>query len=258
MSKYTIELRYICETEAGLSESAGYNSVDDIVEEAAPHIFENFPIFDENYRLPLEKKILRHYYTREICAETIGLWKLWLNNRMNEIMPYYNKLYQSELLDFDPFNDVDLKTSKDKITSGNDSRQGTDNGSADTISSGNASAVQNESNSANATSRYSDTPQGSISDLAADRYLTNATIDDSSGSANTTGTTVNNNIENTNNKREYSENKVKNDVENYLERIVGKRGNLSMSELLDKYRKTFLNIDMMIIRDLQDLFFQLW
>ena len=258
MSKYTVEVRFICETEAGLAESAGYNSVDSIVEAAAPNIFEDFPIFDENYRLLLEKKILRHYYTREICAETIGLWKLWLNNRMNEIMPYYNKLYQSELLDFDPFADVDLKTSRDKITSGNDSRQGADNGSDDLISSGNASAMQNESNTAHATSRYSDTPQGSITDLEADRYLTNATIDDSTGSVSTSGNTVNNNIENRTNKREYSENKVKNDIENYLEKVVGKRGNISMSEMLDKYRKTFLNIDMLIIRDLQDLFFQLW
>ena len=258
MSKYTMELRYICETEAGLSESAGYNSVDQIVESAAPHIFENYEIFDENYRLLLNKKILRHYYTREICAETIGLWKLWLNNRMHEIMPYYNKLYQSELLEFDPFKDVDIKTERDKVTSGNDSRQGNDSGSDDTVSSGNASVVQNESNSANATSRYSDTPQGSISDLAADRYLTNATIDNSSGSANSSGNSVNNSVENRKNKREYAESKVKNDVEKYLETVVGKRGSITMSEMLEKYRKTFLNIDMMIIRDLQDLFFLLW
>lgn len=258
MSKYTTEVRYICEHEAGLAESAGYLSVDQIVEDAAPHIFEEYPIFDEEYRIILNKKILRHYYTREICAETVGLWKLWLNNRMNEIMPYYNKLYLSELLDFDPFKDVDLKTVRDKIASGNDSREGQDNGSDDAMSSGNTSVVQNESNSANATSKYSDTPQGSISDLAADRYLTNATIDSSSGSANTSGNSVNNSIENRVNKRNYSENKVKNDVENYLEKIAGKRGNITMSEMLEKYRKTFLNIDMMIIRDLSDLFFQLW
>ena len=258
MSKYTTEVRYICEHDAGLTESAGYLSVDQIVEDAAPHIFEEYPIFDEEYRIILNKKILRHYYTREICAETVGLWKLWLNNRMNEIMPYYNKLYLSELLDFDPFKDVDLKTVRDKIASGNDSREGQDNGSDDAMSSGNTSVVQNESNSANATSKYSDTPQGSISDLAADRYLTNATIDSSSGSANTSGNSVNNSIENRVNKRNYSENKVKNDVENYLEKIAGKRGNITMSEMLEKYRKTFLNIDMMIIRDLSDMFFQLW
>ncbi len=52
-----------------------------------------YPIFDEDYRNELQKKILLKYYTREICEETFGLWKLRLNSKMNEIMPYYNQLY---------------------------------------------------------------------------------------------------------------------------------------------------------------------
>lgn len=111
MSKYTTEVRYICETYADLDESGDYTDIDDIISEARTQIFGNYPIFDETYRSVLESKILRHYYTREICAESVGLWKLWLNNKMNEIMPYYNKLYQSELLQFNPFYDIDLSTS---------------------------------------------------------------------------------------------------------------------------------------------------
>ena len=108
MSKYTTELRYICEVEAGLSESKGYNQLDTILTAAAPNIFNfSFPIFDESYRLILEKKILRHFYTREISEETYGLWKLRLEDKMNLIMPYYNKMYQSELLEFNPLYDTD-------------------------------------------------------------------------------------------------------------------------------------------------------
>lgn len=108
MSKFTTEVRFICETAAGYDESQGYDKVEEIIETAAPKIFGNFPIYDENYRLPLEIKILRHFYTREICEETVGLWKLRLMDRMNVIMPFYNKLYNSELLKFNPFYDVDL------------------------------------------------------------------------------------------------------------------------------------------------------
>ena len=108
MSRFTTEVRYICETMAGYDESQGYARVEDIIEEVAPDIFGDFPIYDEAYRLPLEVKILRHYYTREISEETVGLWKLRLNDMMNIIMPYYNKLYNSELLKFNPFYDVDL------------------------------------------------------------------------------------------------------------------------------------------------------
>ena len=108
MSKYTTEVRYLCEYEAGYDESQGYQSVDNIVTLASPKIFDfDFPIFDENYRLILEKRILKHYYTREICEETYGLWKLRLEDRMNLIMPYFNKLYESELLQFNPLYDTD-------------------------------------------------------------------------------------------------------------------------------------------------------
>ena len=120
MSKYTTEVRFICETEAGYTESKGFNSIDSILDIAAPKIFNfDFPIFDENYRLPLEKKILRHY-TREISEETVGLWKLRLQDRLCMIMPYYNKLYQSELLQFNPLYDVDVTRTHEGSNEGNE------------------------------------------------------------------------------------------------------------------------------------------
>lgn len=121
MSKFTTEVRFICETANGLTESQGFTSIQNILSTAAPTVFDfDFPIFDENYRLPLEIKILRHYYTREICEETVGLWKLRLADRLNMIMPYYNKLYESELLKFNPFYDVDLTTIHKKDFNGNE------------------------------------------------------------------------------------------------------------------------------------------
>ena len=111
MSRYTTEVRFICENAAGYDESKGFNDIDEILTVAAPKVFNfDWPIFDENYRLPLEKKILRHNYTREICEETVGLWKLRLQDTLCNIMPYYNKLYESELLKFNPLYDVDMTT----------------------------------------------------------------------------------------------------------------------------------------------------
>ena len=108
MAKYTTEIRSICEHYAGLTESTGFEDVDEIVEKARRKIFQNYPIFNENHRAELEHKILKHYYMREIGFETVGLFKLFLNERMAEIMPYYNKLYESETLEFDPFKNVDV------------------------------------------------------------------------------------------------------------------------------------------------------
>jgi hypothetical protein len=114
MSKYTTEVRFICETFSGLDESADGDSVDAIIESAREKIFTTkYPIFDENYRTVLESKILKHYYTREIAHETVGLWKLRLNTKMNEVMPYFNQLYKSALLEFNPFCDTDVTRNKD-------------------------------------------------------------------------------------------------------------------------------------------------
>ena len=76
-----------------------------------------YPIFDENYRETLDTKILKHYYTREIGFETVGLWKFKLNTKMNEIMDYYNQLYESALLEFNPFDNTNLL--RDYLRSGN-------------------------------------------------------------------------------------------------------------------------------------------
>lgn len=106
MAKYTTEVRYICEDAYGLTgEEEHRPSINQIT--SSPKVLNKifdfpFPIFDEAYRPVLEQKILKRYYTREIGEETVELWKLRLDTRLNEIMPYYNKLYASELIEFNP------------------------------------------------------------------------------------------------------------------------------------------------------------
>ena len=127
MSKYTTELRYVCESLYPYRESKGYNDVNDILEETWDKVFDfDFPIFDENYRKPLCKKILKHYYTREICEETYGLWKLRLDAEMNEIMPYFNKLYDSELITISPLINYRVNTAGNNRKTGSDSVGGTE------------------------------------------------------------------------------------------------------------------------------------
>lgn len=108
MSKYTTMVRYICEEEAGLDASVGYNDVEQVVEAAYPKIFSPTLVFyNEETKTRLLPKILLHYYQREIGFETVGLWKLKLNQKLREILPYYNQLYASEALVYDPLKNVD-------------------------------------------------------------------------------------------------------------------------------------------------------
>ena len=223
MSKYTTEVRFICETFSGLDESKGCFNINEIIEQSRSKIFSfDYPIFDEKYRGVLETKILKHYYTREIGLETVGLWLHKLDVKMNEIMPYYNQLYKSCLLEFNPFYNTDFTTKRDIKTN----------------------EIGNSTNETNTKTKewelYSDTPQGSITNLENETYLTNATKNTGDGNTLNKGET---NVDN---------------VQDYLETVKGKVGGENYSSLLEQYRKTFLNIDMMIIDELSDLFMNIW
>lgn len=129
MSKYTTELRYVCEHYAGLENSMGYSNINDVIEQSRKWVFNfKYPIFDEAYRPVLETKILKHFYLREIGTETVGEWKLLLDMKMNEIMPYYNQLYESTLVEFHPLWDTDYTFTSNK--------KGTENRLGKTVTDG--------------------------------------------------------------------------------------------------------------------------
>lgn len=227
MSKYTTEVRYICEAsinEANLEEL----SVDEIITRAMPHVFNfDFPIYDEEYRTTLCRKILKHYYTREIGVETVGLWKLRLNTKLNEIMPYYNQLYTSARLEFDPL--LNSKITREHTLDRTDNN-------TDTLESNGESVGRREE-------LVNNTPQGAITRMELDEgaYLSSAKI-------------TNDNNTNMLNSTETS-NRVGKDI--FKETVEGFNG-VAASKLLMDYRKTFLNIDMMIIKELDCLFMQVW
>lgn len=335
MSKYTTEVRFICETAAGLDTSEGYLSVNQIIKAALPSVFDfDFPIFDESYRNVLETKILKHFYTREIGLETVGLWKLKLETKLNEIMPFYNQLYKSELIEFNPLYDVNLtrdhtlNRSEQTDQKGTETADATENGTINTKGSSNKNGTSRENidvsenqeteqnsnsetnikNTTGSTSeetatgakthydKYSDTPQGSLQNVQNDTYLTNArmindndahtgkttvlgddtstgsttadtsTTTDSTSETTRTGSTTeetsetqnitNSNTENRN--TTHTTNKELTSLDSYLEHVKGKNGGVSYSKMLMEFRESFLNIDMQVINELNELFMNLW
>ena len=286
MSKYTTQVRFICEAESGLNESGGFNSITEILSSAAPKIFNfQYPIFDEEYRRSLEIKILRHYYTREISEETVGLWKLRLEDRLNLIMPYYNKLYSSELITFNPMHDVNVTRDHQRDNTGENvgvaigdvtsSDSGTRNGTTATHTDTSNTETQAGTSSDTDWDLYSDTPQGGIDFITNDgdgvadnTYLTNARKKTNDGTttatANASGdvdTETTENISTTNIGSTQSTNRTTSNITNteeYIEHITGKQGTTSFSKMLEEFRETFLNIDKMVIEELADLFFGLW
>ena len=299
MSKYTTEVRFICENANGLTDSVGYSKVNEIIQGAIPKIFDfDFPIYDESYRNVLCGKILKHYYTREIGLETVGLWKLHLDMRLNEIMPYYNELYKSAMIEFNPMYDIDLTTTMDRDTGGTTETNNEDktvNNFTDTKdaqyssttnygktvivnNSGNNTDETNNDGSSTQRDLFSDTPQGSLDNVENETYLTNArkNTNEVDGHSTTTinfsntGSTTDGGSDNSNNtgaetfKRTGDGTVTKTgntkltSTEDYVLKVSGKSSGASYSKMLKDFRETFINIDMLIIRDLSDLFMNLW
>ena len=178
---------------------------------------DTYPIFDEDYREILNNKILNHYYFNEIGQETAEVFKFMINQKMIELMPYYNTLYdlQKDILE-SPLKNVDLKETFTRDTSSN------------------ASSTSSSENKGK--NLFQDTPQGKIfqTDIDSQNYATNVTMNKNniSDSSSTSGT----------------------GLENYIKNIVGNNGNLYNYQILIDIKKEFMNIDMLIINELADLF----
>ena len=223
MSKYTTELRFVCEMASGFTEEElKTKSPEEVIRAARLSIFDfDFPIYDEQLREPLELKILRHFYTREIGVETVGLWKWRLNAKLNEIMPMYNKLYEAEYktLNVNGIYNIDVTTDHD-YTPG--------------VLTKDKTTTEGESKDA-----YSDTPQNGLSDVEKLNYLT-----DYRNIKNGSTTTA--------------ERLSVSGMDKDHTHEFGYRGSKTVNELLKDFQDNIINIDQLIIMELNDLFFLLY
>lgn len=183
----------------------------------------SYPIFDENYRETLNKNILYHYYENEIGFETAPLFRFYLNQKLNEIMPYYNELYK-----------VQKKLIDENLLLNNVNLTETLHGSNTTKTSSTSQSLNNGKN------LFQDTPQGQISqtDIDNQTWATNLTLNKSEieDESNATG----------------------NGTNEYLKTIIGNNGGKFNIDVLNDIKNNLMNIDLMIINELNDLFMQIF
>lgn len=159
LSKYTMTIKDIVNSYYDGSSI----SVDDKLDDTREFIFDfDYPVLDDATKKRIEIAILKHYYYREIAFETIGQFKIKLNDRLNLIMGRYNAMYQKQDLSLSPYINSYLEES------GN---------------SESTSGVNNEN-----WQTTSDTPRGILTDLKEGKYSSLATYttntDDTDNSSN--------------------------------------------------------------------------
>ena len=186
MSKYTMELRKLftpityknpiftrAEVEAWFKD---YNINDYLTSEQQAVITET-GLWSKD---KLAKKIVDHYYMREIGFETIGLFIHYAKVTMNELMEEYLPLIYSNAIQYDPLVNVDYTESFNR--------------NAQTGNVGSSSSSSSSSGSALGVN--SDTPQGQITkaSILAGSYATSTSATENENEvSNSTDTQSNSN-----------------------------------------------------------------
>lgn len=182
--------------------------------------------WDGTNRDGLNKKIIDHYWNREIGHETVSIFEHRLMRRMNEIMPLYIQLYESAQFKFDPLSTIDITTVRNDDTTENVRRGSTSNATGSTAAKSRAVS--------------SSPPQSQLSGNG--QYATGINDTNSTGSSDSTGDS----IDTTTGDSRLSGSSTSS----------GRQG--SANRLLAEYRSNILNIDLMVIEDLDELFMGVW
>ena len=220
MSKYTVTLRQIIQSGFDIG-------------------LKDYPIYNEEHRETLNNMIINHYLMSEIGQETPELFRIYLNNTMNEIMPRYNLMYkaldeyyeQQSLL-----GNIDLTTTETISGTNNQTNSGTD-------------TVKNYINQSGKNIRM-DTPQGELTlqDIDAQTvYATEATISKAiaNGDDNKTVTEHGAIIDSTNSQTRTNH-------------VHGNNGGKYSLDIINQMNDSIYNVDAQIIKELQPLFFGLY
>ena len=198
---------------------------------------DSYNLFDQPYNLYnnelkpyFEEKFFQHFMFYEIGFDNVNIFKQHLISTLNDIYPKYKQLYETEIRcqNIDFMLNKDLKESYIRKLNGE--------------SEGNSHATSNSDNISNSNdlSIANDTPQNKIDDL--DKYMTSA--------SKTNSNSINNSTSNANNT-------IKNKSNNTEEYELISQGNIgvtSSAELLEKWRNVLINIDLMIFKELENLF----
>lgn len=289
MSSYTTELRTIIEQatqyEVGLS-------TNEKIKRGRLKLFDfDYPIFDEAYRETFETHFIKHFYMREIGFETEGLFKFRLETWLQIHMPYFNQLFESELIKFDPLTNTSVETTHKQTNNETETESNTTDNQFDSTTNNTITTDDNTSQSQNDVQSQtgsntetsnsfgrnirSDTPDSRLN-LSSDdgsgviEYASN--IDENLDKGNVSGTsqadstrdtisTTNRDTSSTGNQTIASDSQTieqkqrqMDALEDYINKKVGKIGGASYSQLLNEYRSTFIRIEREIFKEMNELF----
>lgn len=243
MSKYTLELREIFTpikfnpplyTRSEVESWFKDYELSDYLTQNQISVIDRAGIWNKD---KLAKKIVNHYFMREIGFETISLFKHYSIVTMDEIMEKYLPLIYSASIEYDPLVNVDYTETFERTAenSGNVDNTGTSN--------------SNSTNSSTSLGINSQTPQGQINKEAIlEGKYASSTVGSENESSIEDETTTSSSSESSSNTNE-----------NYTKNVKGNSGvSATAQKMIEQYRDNIITIDKDIIKELNILFMGLY
>lgn len=185
-------------------------------------ILAKYPLFDESHRVDLNRKFINHFWNQEIGMESVSMFRHALRRKLDEIMPLYNQQYEISAIKFNQLETV--RVNNVQLTENNTTTNGTSTSDSTSAAKSRAVAQQLPQTLLSGTGDYATSAQDNVSDTTATgESAENSTLAQQGTGNNTTS---------------------------------GFQGNAAMMIL--QYRQSLVNVDMMIIEELKELFMLIW
>lgn len=295
MSKYTTQLRWIVEQEQG---KIPYSPEHRYTPQTWAKLgLAEYEIWEPAYRETLNAKIIDHFFFREIGFETAAQFAWYVRAYMQEIMPYYNKLYETQAKLSEPLRDWYRHGTRDTSNVENGETHGTqqwDGSDVDRIAktgtettvydgceawNGEDTVTTDTDTTDHSRVVFQDTPMSLLDNTNPPTvegldYATNVTYTDNSGTVDTTETTEYGHGIDRDDTTTKTFNTLVTDTTDYGKEIANDGTSSktatgdsawdeyglssSPSKLLQDWKDAWSNIDLEIIHDLEKCFFGLW
>ena len=232
MAKYTIELRKVCDFYTREEVEKWFKSYEltDFLTPEQIEIITNANIWNKD---KLAKKIVDHYFMREIGFESPALFSHYAKVTMQELMEEKLPLIYSSSIKYDPLINVDYTETFEREQEGTASNNGESN--------------SNSNSNSESININNQTPQTRITkqDLETGAYANNVAQSDNNSNINDKTTTKNDGSSKSN--------------ESYKKQIKGNSGvSATAQKMIEQYRQNIIAIDRDIIQELNILFMGLY
>lgn len=168
-----------------------------------------YPIFKEDFKPIFEQLFIDEFLLEEIAHETIAQFKHRLKTKLNIVMPYYNKLYESQELEQRILDNYDVTEIIKRVVNGDSSKE----------------ILGTSTNTSVSKNLYKDAPKTKI-DITRFDNVTNLSKDENNGKS-------------TNNAKESNK---ENNVENYTRTMKGNIGVQTDADAIIKYWHSLRNV----------------